>query len=235
MTGFPPTHPSAISGLRSADPKRRARSREVVANAYWKPIYKYLRLQYRMEPAVAEDVVQGFFERTFAGDMLASYEPERARFRTFLRRCLDHYAVDQHRRSTTQARGAGIAPLELAAAESELTAASPSDPGDVFDREWLRHVMTLAVERLMERLAKQNKPVHAELFRRFHLTDEPPAYDDVARELGIKVTDVTNWLHAARRELRRVALELLRELTANEDEFADEAQAVFGIDVRAKP
>ena len=206
----------------------------MVAKAYWKPIYKYLRIHYRMEPELAEDVVQGFFERTFSGDLLASYDPEKARFRTFLRRCLDHYAIDQHRRGTTAARGAGIPALDLAAAETELVGSIAAAPGDVFDREWLRHVMSLAVDRLLERLTKQGKATHVELFRRFHLVDEPPAYDVVAAELGIKVTDVTNWLHATRRDLRRVSLELLRELTANEDEFADEAMVVFGIDVRAK-
>jgi hypothetical protein len=42
---------------------------------------------------------------------------------------------------------------------------------------------------------------------------------------------VTNWLHVARREFRRVALDILRELTVDDDEFAAEARAVFGIDV----
>jgi len=50
---------------------------------------------------------------------------------------------------------------------------------------------------------------------------------------GISVTDVTNWLHVARREFRQVALDLLRELTASEEEFDQEALAVFGIDTRA--
>ena len=46
------------------------------------------------------------------------------------------------------------------------------------------------------------------------------------------MTDVTNWLHGARKEFRKVALDLLRELTIDDDDFAAEAMAVFGIDVK---
>jgi hypothetical protein len=49
----------------------------------------------------------------------------------------------------------------------------------------------------------------------------------------VSVSDVRNWLHAARREFRVVALELLADLTLDDDDFAAEAKAVFGIDVRA--
>lgn len=91
-------------------------------------------------------------------------------------------------------------------------------------------MVALAVARTLEALARRDKPIHAELFRRFHLADDdPPAYAQVATELGITPTDVTNWLHVARREFRRVALALLRELTASAEEFADEARDVFGI------
>src|SRR5262249_6853638 len=104
------------------------------------------------------------------------------------------------------------------------------DPA-AFDREWVRRVAEVAVQRVLARLEKRGHATHAELFRRFHLQDDPPSYQTVAAELGITVTDVTNWLHIARREFRRVALALLREITANDEEFAEEARAVFGIDV----
>lgn len=231
MAEFPVTRPSAVFGLRSEDPARRARSLEVVAAAYWKPSYKYLRLRFALSPEQAEDAVQGFFERVVDEDLLAGYDPARARFRTFLRRCLDHHAIDQHRRRTAARRGGRVVAIDVAAVERELAGGEDS-PDQVFDREWVRHLMSVAVARVLTHLERRGKPVHAELFRRFHLADDPPTYEQTARELGIKPTDVTNWLHVARRELRRVALELLRELTTNEEDFAAEAEAVFGVTVR---
>jgi RNA polymerase sigma factor (sigma-70 family) len=232
MSGFPETRPSLLLGLHSGDVERRERSRRVIAEVYWTAIYKHLRLRFGMNPHGAEDATQGFFVRLIETDLLASYDPDRGRFRTYLRRCLDHHAVDEHRRATAVRRGAKVLPVDFSEVEAEL--AATQDPAEeAFDREWVRRVMTVAVERVLAQLEQNGKPVHAELFRRFHLHDDPPSYQSAADALGIKVTDANNWLHVARREFRRVALELLREITASEEEFADEARAVFGIDVAA--
>jgi hypothetical protein len=42
---------------------------------------------------------------------------------------------------------------------------------------------------------------------------------------------VTNWLAAARRDYRSIVLETLRDLTADDDEFRDEARDLLGIEV----
>ena len=42
------------------------------------------------------------------------------------------------------------------------------------------------------------------------------------------MTQVTNHLYWARRELRQSVLETLREITASEQEFRSEARALFG-------
>ena len=223
-----------MAWLRSDDAATRARGMKVIAEAYWPAVYKHLRLRFAMSREQAEDTVQAFFLRLVEDGTFAGYDPERARFRTFLRQCLDNFAIDSHRRASTKRRKPAELELDFDSLEATLPVDPAPDPAAAFDREWVRRVAEIAVERLLARLAKRNQQAHAELFRRFHLAETPPSYDAVAAELGIKATDVTNWLHVARREFRRVALELLRELTANHEEFVDEARAVFGIDL-AKP
>jgi DNA-directed RNA polymerase specialized sigma24 family protein len=226
------TRPSAIADLLGDDPKQRSRGLDVVARGYWKPVYKYIRLRWKADAERAEDLTQSFFAVALDRETLANYEPARARFRTFLRACVDRHVIDDHRRTSAARRGGGGVHLDFATAESELTATTgPGDPGDVFDAEWLRHLMRMALDRVDDVLIERGKPVHAALFREFHLGDDPPSYADAAARHGITVTDVTNWLHVARREFRRVALDILRELTVDDDEFAAEARAVFGIDV----
>jgi RNA polymerase sigma factor (sigma-70 family) len=230
---FPMTRPSAVADLLSGDPARRARSLDVVVRAYWKPVYKYLRLHWRADADAAEDLTQSFFETAIGRDSLASYDPQRARFRTFLRACLDRHVIDQHRKTTADRRGGKQAHVDFAAAESELVAPASAEPAAIFDAEWLRHLMQLALDRLDAHFAAKGKPVHAQLFREFHLGDAATSYAEAAARHGISTTDVTNWLHIARREFRRLALELLRELTLDDDDFVAEARAVFGIDARA--
>ncbi len=202
----------------------------MIAEAYWQPSRRYMQLRWRATESEAADLVQAFFENVVRRGLLATYQPARARFRTFLRTCLDHHAVDDHRRRSAQRRGGGAAEVELASAEHAL-ADEAVDPEQLFEAEWLRHIMQLAVSRLDERLTAAGKPTHAALFRAFHVGDTAPSYADAAASYGCSVTDVTNWLHGARKEFRKIALELLRELTIDDDDFAGEAMAVFGIDV----
>jgi DNA-directed RNA polymerase specialized sigma24 family protein len=60
-----------------------------------------------------------------------------------------------------------------------------------------------------------------------------PTYGVLADELGLTSVQVTNYLAAARRSLRRLVLRRLRRLTASDAEFRAEARALFGIEVPA--
>jgi hypothetical protein len=48
----------------------------------------------------------------------------------------------------------------------------------------------------------------------------------MARALGLAVTDVTNELSAARRDLRRIVLDVLRERCVSDEEFEREKRAL---------
>jgi hypothetical protein len=48
----------------------------------------------------------------------------------------------------------------------------------------------------------------------------------------LAATDVTNYLAFARREFRRCVLDQLREMTASDEEFRREAQALLGVMVK---
>ncbi len=50
----------------------------------------------------------------------------------------------------------------------------------------------------------------------------------MARRLGVPITDVTNELAAARREFRRLVLDVLREQCASDEEFEAESKALTG-------
>jgi RNA polymerase sigma factor (sigma-70 family) len=229
---FPVTHQSAIRRIQSDDPDLRAAGRKLVAEIYWKPVYTYARLRWRMPATEAEDVTQDFFVRCFDLDTFASYDPSQARFRTFLRVCLDRFVTDRHRRQMAAKRGGGVMTFDFTAAERELadTVETSSEPEQMFERAWVRHVMSLAVERLRADLTARGKLQHLHIFERFHLDDvpEPPSYATIAEELGISVTDVTNRLSYARRTFRSAAVAILRQITVNEDEFRDEMRALFG-------
>ena len=103
-----------------------------------------------------------------------------------------------------------------------------------FQREWARSLFSLAVESLRARCASMGKDVAFTLFERYDIdgaeASDRPSYAQLAAEHDLPVTQVTNHLHWARRELRAAVLQKLREITASEAEFRSEARALLGVE-----
>lgn len=234
--GFPATRWSAIEGARSSDPEERRRALDRIVSVYWKPVYKYVRARYRRSAEDAQDLTQEFFASLIERGTLNTYDPQRARLRTFLRSCVDALVANADRDARRLKRGGGVAPLslEFELAEGELARTglpSPERVDDFFEKEWVRSLFAAAVGQLRSACTARGKLVPFALFERYDLEDHdsgPPTYSDLAREFGIATTDVTNYLAFARREFRRITLELLRETTASDDEFRREARSLLG-------
>jgi RNA polymerase sigma factor (sigma-70 family) len=234
---FPATHLSLVRRVRSSDADTRARAQDALAAVYWAPIYAHVRLTHRQEPADAEDLTQGFFVEALRRDLFARYEPGRARFRTFVRTCVDSYVANALRAERRVKRGgdATVLPIDVADVEDRLTIddASQSDPDVVFHREWARSVLVTSLGRLRERYDALDRGLHLTLFERYHIQaarDERPTYAELAAEYGIPATQVTNWLAATRRDFRALVLETIRDLSGSDEEFRAEARALLGIE-----
>lgn len=222
---------------QSDDPALRSRAIEVIAAAYWKPVYKYARMKWNLAAEDAADFTQEFFTRLLQKEFLDSYDSRKGRLRTFLRTCADRLFMNQLRDSKRLKRGAGSEhfALDFEEAERELAAVPHSEsPEDCFDKEWVRSLFSLGVQRLRVSCENCGKTIHFRLFERYDLeeADPKPSYADLAGEFGLAATDVTNYLAFARREFRRCVLDQLREMTATEEEFRREAQALLGVEVK---
>jgi RNA polymerase sigma factor (sigma-70 family) len=233
---FPPTRWSVILGARSAEPEERRRALEILIAAYWKPVYKYVRLRWRKDNEEAKDLTQDFFFRLLERDVLARYEPQRARLRTFLRVCVDHLIANQDKASRRLKRGGEVEfqPLDFESAEGELQhieIPSRERIEDFFEREWARSVFSLSLERLKRECEQLGKQTHFRLLEYYDVEEagKELTYEQVARQFELKVSDVTNYLAYARRELRRIVLEQLREMTGSEEEFRQEAHTLLGL------
>jgi len=235
---FPATRHSILLAARSGDPEERRRAFGVLVASYWKPVYKYLRLRWRQSAEDAEDLTQGFFARAFEKGFFDRFDPERARFRTFLRTCLDAYAANVRVAAARLKRGGAVETLSLdfATAEGELRLqpAADGDMEEYFHREWVRSVFGTAVDALRRHAEARGRSLAFEVFRRYDLDDadgaERPTYAELGQALGLPTTQVTNHLAAMRREFRRLVLDALREQCATDREFRAEARALLGVD-----
>lgn len=238
--GFPATHLSLVRRAGSGDVATRAVAEEALAAAYWAPVYTHVRLTHRQEPADAEDLTQGFFAEALRRGLFARYDPERARFRTYVRRCVDSYVVNalQAERRLKRGGAAAFVSIETAEIEGRLTTfadAGAPDPDAAFQREWVRSVLGDAVRRLRGRYREAGRVAQLALFERYDLADSDqarPTYAELAAEYGIRVTQVTNWLAAARRDFRAIVLDTVRDLSGSDDEFRADVRDLLGVEPR---
>lgn len=235
---FPATRRSVILTVRSLDAEARRGALETLAASYWRPVYKYLRVRWQAAPEDAQDLTQGFFAKALEKGFFESYDPSRARFRTWLRTCVDGYVSHQRQAARRLKRGgeARLLPLDFEDAEGELRQLEVPDGLDMeeyFHREWVRHLFGLAVQGLRRRCEQEGKGVHYALFERYDIEGPdapvPPSYAELALEFGLPVSQVTNHLAWARREFRRLVLDTLREITGSEEEFRAESRQLLGV------
>jgi RNA polymerase sigma factor (sigma-70 family) len=236
---FPQTRRSAVLAVRSGDAEERARALETVIAAYWRPVQRHLVTRWRKGDEDSRDLAQAFFAAALEKGWLARFDPGRGRFRTYLLACLDGYVAKERRAARRLKRGGEAAFVPFETSEDGETRQLPlTDGADLeaaFQREWARSLFAIAVEELRARCRRTGKEVAFALFERYDIdgadSSDRPSYAQLAVEHGLPVTQVTNHLHWARRELRAAVLEKLREITASDEEFRVEARALLGVDV----
>jgi RNA polymerase sigma factor (sigma-70 family) len=237
---FPTTGYAVILASSSPDPEARKQALELLVATYWKPIYKYIRIKKGESNENAKDLTQTFFARALEKGFFKRYDPSKARFRTFLRVCVDGFLSNERKSARCGKRGGDreFLSLDFESADRETYSqpiADRMDPDEFFHREWVRSLFSLAVEELRRLCEASNKSVDFALFERYDLvgpeTAPTPTYGQLADEFGLTVTQVTNCLARARRQFRQLIIERLRAAAGSDEEFRAEARRLLGGDL----
>jgi RNA polymerase sigma factor (sigma-70 family) len=217
---FPETRSSAISAALSDDAARRRPGQEAIVSAYWKPVYRYIRIRWRSSNEDAKDLTQSFFAAALGKEFFSTYDARKGTFRTFLRVCLDRFLINETTFASRQKRSADFTALKHDPPGGE-------SPERIFEKEWARSLFEDAVGELRNNLLARGRSTCFEVFERYDLAENGASYNQLARDFGISESTVTNYLASARRELRKLVLERLRSVTAGDSEFQREARALL--------
>jgi len=199
-----------------------------LAGRYQGPAEAYLCAALRLSREEAHELFQEFFAWMLASGFLAKADPERGRFRAFLKVALKRFASDLRRAEQAEKRGGGRAPLALDEQDSpELADRSTPSPEDALDAAWRAALIDEAFARLRTSLEARGRAPAFAVFRDYYLAPEAgpePDYHALAERHGCTTTDVSNWLmrtkQAFREELRALVLETVRDPEALGDELA---------------
>jgi RNA polymerase sigma-70 factor (ECF subfamily) len=197
---------------------------------YYGPIQRIIQLQQRCDPDQAADLTQEFVKECLRRDFLREVGPDKGRFRTFIRRCLEYFLRDQHVKTAAQKRGGGEAPLSLHQTDEEghplLDPPAPAEaPGTLLDREWARQVVEQALLRLeAECRAARRAELYRELRDQLTGAEEPTSAARTADRLGLSEGAVNVARHRLRQRLGELIAEEVQGTVAEEGDWREELQ-----------
>lgn len=196
------------SVLRNAhDPETDAAqaAQQDLLNRYGGAVRRYALAALRSEEA-ADDVFQEFALRFVRGD-LARADPEKGRFRSFVKTCVYHLIVDYQRRGKRDAR---VSPIRTATPEPQAPSET-IDHDELFSKTWRDDLLTRVWERIEQFQKSTGKPYHTALQIRVEHPDvrSPELAELLSEELGkpMKAGATRVLIHRARETFGELLLE----------------------------
>ena len=228
---FPLTRWSLLARAKASKVEDRVTALNDLARAYWRPLYCFLAASGKRNED-AKDLVQGFFGSFLERDVIASFDPTKGKFRSFLLACLKGFVGHQLERTRALKRGGGKARLsldDLAEKDAYEPPAKGETPEELYDRAWALSMLDRAVARVREELKGKNKGQDVVVLEGYLASDNlaRPGYSELAAKSGLSENKVRHLLHEFRGRLRDAMLDEIRTQTSNEDEAKEELQRLF--------
>lgn len=206
MTEFPSSIWTTILSIRK-DP---ARVRDLVVRRYRQPVFDFIRRQ-GLSHEDAEDVTQEVFAQICRDGFLERVDPSKGRFRTLVLAVTRHLIASFHRHEFAGVRDR----RRSVTLDGFDVAAQHADDGD-FDDLWVKNLVDLGLLRL-----KDDPGVSA-----LKLQLEGRSYQEISATLKKSATDVTNYIHRAKKKLRIEIERLIRDY-CGDAEVKDEVASLL--------
>ncbi len=229
---FHTTHWSmVVQAMESQPPVSAQRALSDFCQAYWPPLYTFVRRRGH-SPADAQDLVQGFFAHLLAQDTLDRADRQKGKLRTFLLGALRNYLADAYDRSHALKRGGGHQIMsmddQLVAAEAALVAGQRFDDTSSYDRAWVSTLVDRAWQRLEEEFATEGKTATLTELRPFLVGGaDVPSQETVAARLELPFATLRTVLRRTRQRYRDAVREEVASTMIDPSEVDDELRYLY--------
>lgn len=220
--------------IREARDTAATSSREALnqlCEAYWRPVFSYMRAARSLPAEDARDLTQAFFVEILERNMLQRYAPSGGSFRAYLRGAIRYFLLDEHEKAVRLKRGGGLKILNLEGLQLPASQEESSSPEETFDREWLGALLDHALADLKEESTRTGRELSYRILERYELRTDAgtaPTHAELARELGIAEPDVAVHLKFCRRRLRKLVADRIRDYVDSEREAGIEFGWILG-------
>jgi RNA polymerase sigma-70 factor (ECF subfamily) len=204
---------------------------EQLCQAYWLPVYIYIRRQVR-DVNEAQDLTQEFFARMLEKRFLDHADRKRGRFRSFLLVAVRRFLSKERVKANALKRGGGrrILSLDFALGDRQCRG-EPLDERTAeqeFERQYALQVFEIAHERLRreyvqhgkEELFEQLKPLMAK-------SEDAPACRTLAESLGMSEGAVKTAVYRMRQRFREILRAEISQTVSSSEEVDDELRQLM--------
>ncbi len=227
---FASTRWGIVLAAKGRDDPGAAEALGELVSAYWYPIYAFVRSKGFLADE-AEDLVQGFFASLLERDGLATVDPARGRFRSFLMACCSHYLANQRDRDRRLKRGGGrlTASLDRGEAESRYLREPGHErtPERVYLRRWATTLLDLVMDRLGREMAASGKAAVFEALKPLLVGEDSASYRRQGATVGLSEGAARVAAHRIRARYREILREEVGRTVADPGEVDEELRDLF--------
>jgi RNA polymerase sigma-70 factor (ECF subfamily) len=233
QASFPTTRWSLVARAGGISLPEAREALELLCRAYWFPIYAFIR-RHGADAETARDLTQTYFTRLLEKDLLLVANPQKGRFRSFLKTDCTFFLGDQRDRDRAQKRGGMRAMIHIGALDAEdryrREMADELTPERQFDKTWALTLLDQVLDQLAAEYADSGRGALFECLQ-VVLTpaSHPEPYAVLGAQLGITEGAVQVAVHRLRRRYRAI---LRQQIVATLDnptaaDVEDEIRALF--------
>ncbi len=227
---FVTTHWSVVLSAGHSDTLRAAEALQRLCQAYWYPLYGYVRRR-GYSPHDAQDLTQGFFARLLERHAMSKVDRAKGKFRSFLLASMNHFLADEWDKSRAQKRDSGQ-PISLDLGSAETRYLQQADETltaeETFERRWALTLLEHVYERLRQDYKREGKGDVFETLR-FSLMGERSAvpYAELAHRLNMNEGAVKVAVHRLRQNYRKRLHDQIAETVATPEEVEEELRCLL--------
>jgi RNA polymerase sigma factor (sigma-70 family) len=223
---FDTTRWSIIAAARGSDPDAARAALSTLCEAYWYPLYAFIR-RWGADPDAARDLTQAFFTSLLERRDIEQVRPERGRFRTFLLASVKHFLLNEAARDRAAKRGGGVPPIPLAFDEAEgryqFEPTDETTPETLYERRWALTVVERVIAAVQARWRQGGRGAEFDVLKASLLGEGPPGgYAAAAERLETSEGAVKVAVHRLRKTFRAELRAAIAETVADPADLDEE-------------
>jgi RNA polymerase sigma-70 factor (ECF subfamily) len=234
---FPPTRWTQVEA--AAQPPHSAQETALadLLQQYLPALKEYLLVQFRVDPAQADDLLQSFvLDKVLKAGLLSHADRQRGKFRTFLLNTLTNFVISEQRRATAGKRAPQHGSISLDLLPEEAAEIQLEQRVAAFDLAFARQLINEAANRMRAQCEGSNRPDIWGVFESRILSPilddvKPLGYEELIARFGFQSpAQASNVLITAKRMFVRMLRSVVAEFVEGEENIdaeIDELRAIL--------